>query len=227
MKINMKRIAVLVMAQLCLSCFGQAAETNILALGDWSEPVANKYHFKLRGRLLICEYPQHRGPNGDSESALYVELQEYSDFVGAIGEVYWNPSALNCELVDASGKPLPNSPSAYGGPVPSPCWIMLPSHSSMRLRVSPYAGGRLKDGGFEIWTARFQVWTIKPDDTNTYSLSGAFTVDPPTNRVPADFRYVWQGTLNLPRMKVGIKELKPQPQGGYSPPAAHVSKPTP
>lgn len=210
----MRRIAILMMAQFCLSCFAQAAETNVLALGDWSEPVANKYQLKLRGRLLICEYPQHRGSSADSESALYVELQEYSDFVGATGEVYWNPSALNCELVDASGKPLPPSGAPYGGPVPSPSWIMLPSHSSMRLRVSPYAGGRLKDGGFEICTARFQVWTLKPDDTNTCFLSGTLTVDPPPNRVPADFRYVWKGTLHLPQMKVGIEQLSPQPASG-------------
>lgn len=204
-----------------LSALAGDRDAEVLALGDWSAPVPNKYGFALRGRLLISEYPEHRGPNAKTEAALYLELQEYSDFVGANGEVYWNPAALDCSLNDTSVRPVPNSPSAYGGPVPSSCWITLPSHSSMRLRVSPYAGGRLPDGDFGIWTARFQVWTLKADDTNTYYLSGKFTVDPPTNRVPADFRYVWRGTLDLPKMKVAIAELKPQPSGGaYGSPAA-------
>jgi len=181
-------------------CFAGVADPNVLALGDWSEPVANDHGLKLRGRLLICE---HRG----TQTALYVELQECSDFVGGIGEVYWDPKALTCELTDSSGKAVPQSGGPYGGAVPSACWIKLPSHSSIRLRVSPYAGGKLSDGGFGIWTAGFQIWTLKANDANTYFLSGVFPVRPPTDHNPADFRWVWTGTLKLPKMKLLLGTL--------------------
>ncbi len=188
-------------------CFAEVADPSVLALGDWSEPVANQYGFKLRARLLICEYPAHRGHSG-TDAALYVDLQEYSDFVGATGEVYWSPQSLNCELTDDSGKAVPHSAGAYGGPIPPSSWLKLPSHSSMRLRVSPYGGGRLDDGGFGLWVEIPQTWTLKPNDSNTYFLSGMFTAKPSTDYKPADFRWVWTGTLKLPKMKVSLGALR-------------------
>jgi hypothetical protein len=190
------------------TCLAGASDPGVLALGDWSEPVANEYGFKLRGRLLICEYPHHRGPRSGTDAALYVELQEYSDFVGAVGEVYWDPRALSCDLTDSAGKAVPMSPGSYGGPVPPACWVKLPSNSSIRLRVSPYAGGILNEGGFAIWTAKFQVWTLKPEDANTYFLAGEFTARPVTDHNPADFRWVWTGTLKLPRLELSAALFK-------------------
>jgi len=65
----------------------------------------------------------------------------------------------------------------------------FPAMAALRLRVSVFGGGRLRDGGLGIWSVGAGAWTIKPSDTNTYFLSGTFTVDPPTNYVPKDFRW--------------------------------------
>ena len=196
-------------------CHG-VADPNVLALGDWSEPVANKYGLKLRGRLSICEYPEHRGHSG-TDTALYVELQEYSDFVGAIGEVFWAPESLSCELTDGSGKAVPCSGGAYGGPTPPASWIKLPSNSSLRLRVSPYGGGKLTDGGFDLWANLPQTWTLEPKDTNAYFLSGVLTIKSPNDYKPTDFQWVWTGTLKLPKMKLSLETLRGVKQ--ESPPA--------
>jgi hypothetical protein len=184
-----------------------APDPDVLVLGDWSKPVKNKYGFAVRGRLMMCEYPNHRGSSSGTSAGLYVELQEYSDFVGATGEIYWNPRALTCELTDSSGKAVPMSGGAYGGPIASSGWIKLPSGSSMRLRVSPYGGGRLSDGGFGVWAA-MPPQTLKPGDPSTYFLSGDFTAKRRTDYKPADFRYVWTGTLKLPKLELSLKRLQ-------------------
>jgi hypothetical protein len=204
---KMASILLLLVVGLSGECFAGVSDPNVLALGDWSESVDNGNGFKLRGRLLICEFPEHRGGAG-TDAALYVELQEYSDSVGAVGEVHWSPEALTCELTDRSGKTVPPSSEAYGGPVPEGCWIKLPSHSSMRLRVSPYAGGKLSDGGFGIWASVMDVWTLKPGDTKTYFLSGKFTVKPAADYKPVNFNWVWTGTLKLPKMEVSLRKLR-------------------
>ena len=128
--------------------------------------------------------------------------------MGAVGEVYWDPEAVDCVLLDQGGKPVPRSGRMYSGFLPRPCWVTLPSYSSMRLRVGPPGGGRVEDGGFVVLGNMLQAWHLKPDDANTYTLQGKLMVNPPTNRVPNDFRYVWQGALELPGMKVGIRELR-------------------
>lgn len=195
-----------VMVLVC-PCSAGVTEPGLLALGDWSEPVANEHHFKLRGRLAICEYPAHRGFSG-SDIALYVELQEYCDSVGLVGEVHWNAQSVHCELTDSAGKIVPRSPDAYGGFIPGPSWIKLPAFSSMRLRVGPPAGGKMDAEGFMIRGKIGETWTLKPDDTKTYYLSGEFTAKPPPDYKPEDFRCLWTGTLKLPKLKISLPALR-------------------
>ncbi len=208
MKLKFKVLVLLV--SVAMYMIANNANCEVLAIGNWSEPVKNKYGLALRGRLLICEYDRNPRSGEGSDAALYIELQECSGFVGAVADVYYRPAAVDCILTDQFDNPVPNSPAVYGGGVPSPCWVALPSKSSIRLRISPYAGGRQPDGGFKIWNGCIQTWDLRPNDTNTYFLSGSFTVNPPTDRVPADFRWVWQGTIALPKMEVSIKGLTPQ-----------------
>jgi len=45
------------------------------------------YGATIRGRLAMYDHPYHRGPAG-SRTALYLELEEYSNSVGPDPEVY-------------------------------------------------------------------------------------------------------------------------------------------
>jgi hypothetical protein len=131
----MKAAALLFLALLQTACFA-VDDTNAIALGPWSEPVANYYGAAIRGRLGIYEH-RHRGPVAGVDTALYLELEEASDFFGARPEVYFHLG---------------------------------------------------QDGG--------------TNGLHYYFVSGTFTVTPPTNYVPKDFRWVWQGTLKLPQMEI-------------------------
>ena len=210
------RTPVLLLLCLCCGSGFAACDTNVLALGDWSEPVANSYGLALRARLLICQEPCHRGAGG-LDTGLYVELEEHSDFVGGEVEVYCKlggepgKEGLRCDLTDSKGRTPPFSQvhggGGYGGGAPVSCWVTIPPYGGVRLRASVYGGGWLEDGGLGIWcTPTSGWWTIKGGDTNAYFLSGTFTVDPPTNHVAHDFRSVWAGTLKLPRMRLPVQK---------------------
>src|SRR5262245_51394509 len=202
----MKNLLLILFALLGTRCFG-VDDTNAVALGPWSEPVANYYGAAIRGRLAIYEHKHHRGPSG-VDTALYLELEEHSNFVGASPQVYFHiaqdggTNGLHCQLTDQAGRIIPDSGFAFGGGAPISQWIEIPCDGGVRLRVSVFGGGRLEDGGLAIWSFGPGSWTIKPNDTNTYFLSGVFTVNPPTNYVPKDSRWVWQGTLKLPKMRI-------------------------
>ncbi len=205
----MKALPFLLILALEPACFG-VDDTNAIALGPWSEPVANYYGLAIRGRLAMFEHPQHRGPSGGVDTALYLELEEYSGFCGGNAEVYFlldsrpGKGGLRCKLTDAAGRVVPESGFGFSGGSPASRWVEIPSDGSLRLRVSVFGGGRLKDGGLAIWSFGPGSWTISGRDTNTYFLSGTFTVDPPTNYVPKDFRWVWKGTLDLPKMRIPV-----------------------
>jgi hypothetical protein len=188
-------------------CFG-IEDTNVIALGDWSEPVGSMYGLQIRGRLLMCEYPEplHTGPHGGYDTGVYLELQEYHGSLDA--QVYCNLTCrerggLRCRLTDGAGNAVQESGGGGGGGAPISQWVRI-SHpyGSVRLRASDFGGGWLQDGGLGIWFTSAGSWTIKPNDTKAYFLSGTITVMPPTNRVTADFREVWQGALTFPKMKL-------------------------
>jgi hypothetical protein len=194
---------------LASSCIAGEPDVSVLAVGEWSQPVEAPNHMKLRGRLKMCEYPNNRGLAPSVDVALYVELQEFSESVGGTEEVYFDPQALKCELTDAAGKVVPQSASAFGGAVPGGVWINLPSYSSEVLRVTPFnGGGRMPDGGFELWGSIVETWTLKAGDTASYFLSGELTVKPPADHKSDNPQWIWSGTLKLPRMEVSIKKLR-------------------
>ncbi len=193
------------------TCFGAEPDPSVLALGPWSEPVRTANYMKLRGRLKICEYPDNRGMAPKMDVALYVELQEFSDSVGGVVEVYFDPQGLKCDMVDSAGKPAPQAFTVFGGAVPGAVWIRLPSFDSEVLRVTPHnGGGRMPDGGFELWASIPQAWKLKADDTKTYYLSGELTIKPPTDHKSDNPQRIWSGTLKLTKMAVSTKQLRPR-----------------
>lgn len=166
-----------------------AEDTNILAAGEWSAPVAGTedpygrgaHHPVIRGRLLFCVSPKTHAP------ALYLELQDCAEFWENDIEVYCalDRGAYHMSDSDTSGKPLPQRfvpPRFSNGGLPGTSWITLPSDSTIRLRLTAYAG---------FYYA----------STNAYLISGTFSASPPAD--PTDKRLdVWQGTLNLPPVKI-------------------------
>jgi|ERR1022692_2701710 hypothetical protein len=212
----MKSIALFILftAQAC--CFA-VEDTNIIAEGDWSKPVGDFLEYMLRGRLLLCDSPK------DKDAAVYLELQECSEFWGNCMDVYCNmkptvalgghpdaqgrerveKAAAVWELRDASNNLIPGPPGAFSGGAPGASWLSLPCDSTVRLRAS-CGGGRLKDGSLSIFFLSNE-WLIPRRSTNDYYLSCTFTVDPPTNRVVLPGHHVWQGTLSLPKMKIPVQ----------------------
>ncbi len=176
-------------------------DTNVVAMGAWSEPVASESGQKIRGRLLMCAYPDHRGPTNRLDVGVYVELQEWSDSFGGPVHVYCDfMEGFKCDLLDAAGKPPEPVGTGFSGGVPGSFWVSLPTCGSMRLRASTYSGGRLRTESLGLWFAGGGLWTIKAADTNTYFLSATLKVTPPKNNF--DQRDVWQGKLTLPKMQI-------------------------
>ena len=216
---NTMKAIILFLVALC-PCLCVIADTNVIAVGNWSEPVGDSRGYKLRGRLLICETPRHRGPGGGCDIAVYLELQECSDCVGATLQVYCNmegdellgpdfkrvEKAGGCwELRDAADNPVAQSPFAYSGAAPGKYWMTLPCDSTVRLRATLFGGGRLEDGRLGI-ALPSQYWVIPARSTNDYFLSGTFAVSPPTNSIDELKFHVWQGTLKLPKIKIPVRK---------------------
>jgi len=200
---DVRQIGVFLLFFLACMCCSGVEETNVIALGDWSEPVGNEYGCKLRGRLAMCAYPEHRGPANRVDVGVYVELQEYSDSMAGGVQVYCDfMKGLKCEVADANGRAPEPVGTGYDGGVPSPVWVCVPPFASIRLRASVDAGGRLRDGSLGLWFAGAGQWTIKRTDTNTYFMSATFTVTPPPGTTTFNNTQIWSGTLHLPKMKL-------------------------
>ena len=191
-----------VMLKDCLA----ATDTNILALGEWSQPVKDYSGFAIRGRLLMCQSLKHRGSSGQ-DVAVYLELQEYSNSYGRPVSVFCDfRKGFQCELYDSDGKVMQPSPSLrFNGPSVAAYSCILQSDSSARLRISPIAGCNIESGYLELVVWPWQSWDIPMDGTNAYYLSGTLNVAP-TNSVHFASPDVWEGTLTLPKMKILLKQ---------------------
>ena len=197
------------------ACCPAAEDTDIIAAGDWSKPVADSLGYTLRDRLLLCDSPKN------NDASVYLELQECASNWGGCLDVYCNmkptvalgghpdaqgrehieKAATVWELRGASDKLVPESGGEFSGGAPGAAWIVLPCDSTVRLRASVYGGGRSKDGSLCIFFLSNR-WVIPANSTNSYYLSCTFTVEPPTNHVALPEHHVWQGTLTLPKMKM-------------------------
>lgn len=183
----------------------RAAEVVELAAGEWSAPVADARGYALRGRLLVCE----AHPRSDLvDIAVYVELQEVSNFIGGELAVYCEmgktdfsgdyPYGLSCEMLDAAGESVPQQTAAFGGAVPRSRWVVLGADDAVRLRVNPF-GIRRREGepGLPLMVDG-SFWFLRADDPQTYALRGAFGAGLPGDPAPPADAHVWQGRLELP-----------------------------
>jgi hypothetical protein len=203
-----KFVAVLIMAAQYLS--GRAAETNLVAVGEWSKAVSDFYGYTLHGRLLL-QQTSSKGP----DVGVYLELEEVSDFLAFPTEILCDlgystnrTDGLNCELLFSDGKPVPPG-GVFSGGGPGLVWVTIPAYSSVRLRISMYGTAQSKHG-VPIYLARGGSWIIPAGTTNDCFLSGTFTVNPPENLVtpytPSN-HHVWKGTLTLPALRIPVRRL--------------------
>lgn len=202
----------IVLVLLLAACQSFAADDpSAIAIGDWSEPVGARDGFNIRGRLLICETPNHASSDPTIDTAVYLELQEFSSGVVQL-RVYCelnrmtlpdDSPGLRCELRDRTGKPVAEGAGGFSGGMPVSRWVTLPPYDSARLRVSVFGGGRLKDGGLAIYLASRGWWELHPNPTNEYFLSGTFTA------VQSYDRFAWfspEDFVDLPSLAAKLKQ---------------------
>ena len=192
-------------------CTSAAEPLNIVAEGEWSEPVSDNGGGALRGRLVVGR--KHRGENR-SEWPIYVELQDASEAVGRTKRLFCemrrsdsgpeNRAGLSCELRDQQGQLIEPVGYPFGGAVPMSQWVALPSDSTIRLRASPF--GVSRPDGLALTPHLGALWFISDDDPHEYSLSGMFTIipsgDEPALDDPGKSDDIWGGTLVLPAVKI-------------------------
>jgi hypothetical protein len=182
--------------------------SNVLVATDWSEPVDFSDH-AVRGRLLIIEgsEPAYGGPKTERHVTMFVELQHVTGACCPSVKLYFDVMGLNCDLVETNGKAVPlENVGGWGGRGPlEPRWVVLPYDSTIRLFIN--SGSRsplhIHQNG-EPW----RRWSIKPDETKAYVLSGTFDIATPTNSVltvtppvsvgPHDYAD-WRGKLVFPK----------------------------
>jgi hypothetical protein len=186
----------------------QAAKgPKVIAAGAWSKPVADSRGYAVRGRLVLAEKPVR---DDRRQVAVYVELQDASEAVGGsmrlfcdFGKTDFRPEykgGLQCELLDKDKQPVKSTPFPFSGAVPKSEWATLPSDATIRMRASPF--GIHRDKALAISPNLGKLWVIGDDDPNEYFLSGTFTVDPATDRIPPGKEHVWRGTIVLPAVRV-------------------------
>lgn len=198
----MNKAIILLLLASCRFGFCSAVDTNVTAIGAWSEPVRNR-HAELRGRIVIVD------------AFVFIDLQECSGVAGSCLEIEWNPeSTLKFELTNDNGVPVPACPGGYSGPGLPHDWLKMPPDSMMRLRASPFnGGGRQKDGSLLIMSPDFQTWAVRPTATNECFLAVTLSIPTPaaavlTNQPHIDRHMLdtWQGTLKLPKVKIPVGE---------------------
>lgn len=204
MKRGSRLVAVLL--SVCSCAFGQV-DTNLIAVGDWSEPVNDgNTPYTLRGRLILAEEAPF---NGTRMAVVYLELQNLSRILASV-LVDYSEKALRCEVVDAGGKPLPQTPTPASIIAPLPdaiTTLVLPCDSTLRFRVS-VNGWAIPNG--PGWAIQFvsAFWFLPPSASRDRFLSGKFVVPKlnPTDidavRKEMERGHVWHGTLVLPKIRI-------------------------
>ena len=209
----MKRHTLLIGLALVAACqlsFGQT-DTNVIAVGDWSAPATNDF-IAIRGRLIVyggltpdTNFPEVVGAYAGSMARVYLELQAVPPFSWAPVEVYFDRDleCLHVEMRDDHDKLIPEKTYSISYLMPSPFFMVMVSDSTIRVRVDMGTGGWNKPHDREIFVAG-RDWLVSPDTGKEYYLSATFK--PLTNSPSAHNYHLWQGTLELPKVKIPIKK---------------------
>jgi hypothetical protein len=165
-----------------------ADEKTTVATGDWSEPADG-----IRGRLVLAQ-GRALGDGKPRESLVYVELENRANTASGEVGLLFDPNSLKCELTDAKGNAVAQTPVAGGGGRPNKKWVTLPYDSSIRLRANPYAFGRAEGLLIPLNNAAWHV------EDGEYRLSGTLNVTAPEGKDGP-----WKGELKLPAAKISLK----------------------
>ena len=193
-----------------------ADDAKVIAMSDWSSPVATAAGHSLRVRMIVAygRGPAFAGPV--DETQFFLEFHNVSGAIASPTQFYFDPAqGLRCEMHDANGRAHASSGAGSGGG-PGATWITLPYDSTIRLRANMYGYGNKPGEGLNLMLfPPHQSWQIKAGDANAYYLSGTFTVKTPEDFAPKDFesgRAVWSGKLELQKMKIsGAKQAAQNP----------------
>jgi len=202
-----KIITCLMLAVFIQYCFGQT-DTNVLAVGEWSAPVSDGI-WPLRGRLLVYDAVPDKGSDVMwPEARVYLELQHVADAPLAmklsIGIFTDDLTKLHFEMRNGHDKLIKTETIFYNGVLPDPYSAILPPDSTLRVRVDRGVRSQKPDG--LLVDAPGGDWTLRPGTTNDYYLSASFSH--PTNN-PSGLNYhAWQGTLQLPKVKIPIENIR-------------------
>jgi hypothetical protein len=204
-------LAIGVCAMLPVSAAADGPE--IIAEGAWSKTVADSAGYGLRGRLLIGS---NLGPKDGREYAVYLELQEVSQFTGDdlqlycdLGRTAFRPEykqGLRCELRNSEGTLVKPTASPFGGGMPKSRWVVVPKDGMVRLRTTPF--GLYREKAIALAIGSDGLWVIPEGEGKDYSLSGAFVIDPVSSNHPKSEGRVWRGTLELPPVPIGSKSAE-------------------
>src|SRR6185369_15334102 len=99
----MRAIAAFLLLAVCQLCFA-SGDTNIIAMSDWSQPVATMHGHSLRVRMIVAygRGPAFAGPW--DETQFYLEFQNVSGAIFSSTKFYFDPSSgLRCVMKDANG----------------------------------------------------------------------------------------------------------------------------
>lgn len=196
----------------CLCYAGE--DTNIIAESEWSAPVQTGDVGSLRARLVITYAHDLASASPGEEALVYLELQNVTGGWKSL-QIYFQPAkSLHLTLLDANGKPPVNrgGDRGDGGMITGDggYWITIPYDSTIKIRLNMSGSEKGSSIGLSLWMPEFVHWHIPAGDTNTYFISGTISLTPPTNQTSQDVgvsRDRWNGTLELPKMKIAL--LKP------------------
>jgi len=191
-------------------------DINLVAAGSWSEPVPDGQGNTLRGRLLVYEgiHTTNAFGNGVWTTApVYLEIEDMTAANPHPTRIYFDfMGGLTFELRDAKGATADNLPHhGFRGGIPPPLWATLPARGLLRLRADA-AGGISEGSDSELRLYFLDLkghqsnvnWTIPAGDTNAWFLSATLLPPPPlTNSIPYN-PDVWQGTLEVPAVKLSV-----------------------
>ena len=185
--------------------FGQT-DTNVVAVGNWSEPVTDSGGYTLRGRLLVYDAEYYSADKMWGYARIYLELQHICTTVWRNpAAVYFDFDDLHFGMHNGLGLPIRSVSPPLGTAIPLPYWATLPCDSTLRLLASPeLVSGSTKPNGLSILVlSPLALWEIRPGSGDRYLLA---TFSPQTNHPSALNCHVWQGTLNLPKVRLPAKK---------------------
>jgi hypothetical protein len=147
-----------------------------------------------------------------AQAMVYLDLQNLKTGSVQPIEIYLaSDYGLDFDLRDADGQddPMTHRGVWYlGGVAPPSFTVTLPPESTIRIRADSRRS--TSRPGLSLWIPRAEgPWIIPPDATKDYFLSATFS--PPTNHPDTVGHRLWQGTLQLPKVKIPVDKIKSNP----------------